>query len=249
MCRDCGDLGFASSRDWVGPRPDDAAPTQRSLNDPIVRQAWLIGESDRRRGHHGMAAPGAMRVQRRVDEAIAVYAANVRRAALLLVLTLDVALVAQQLLRAGSHPAPAVSESVQQRQAERALTLLDFWAQTVVPGINLEQSRARALQVGDVATAVRLKRRIRQRLLQAERFPLAAAHDPLLGNRDAASVRALRAAAAAWADWATAVLRHGASRASDQAHNLAALETKGVDLQQAAYAAVDTSLRAAVTAR
>ena len=56
----------------------------------------------------------------------------------------------------GSRPPPKASVPAKQVQAERVVTLLDFWAQTLVPDILLQQSRAHALRVGDVANAVRL---------------------------------------------------------------------------------------------
>jgi predicted transcriptional regulator len=139
--------------------------------------------------------------------------------------------------------------SAEQKQAERVLTLLDFWAQRVLANITLEQSRAQALRVGDLATAAKLERRARPSLLQAERFPAMAAHDATLRNRNSIDVRALTAAGIAWAKWASALLRQAADVEPHRGRDLAELEAKAIRLHQAAYAAVDATLRAALQAR
>lgn len=149
----------------------------------------------------------------------------------------------------GPHPPRKASVPVKEVQAERVLTLLDFWAQTLVPDILLQQSRAHSLRVGDVANAARLEHRIRRDLLQAEGFEAAATRDPALRNHNSVDARALRAAAAGWDDWVSALLGRATSQRHGRARHIAELEAKAVRLHQAAYAAVDASLKAALETR
>ena len=121
--------------------------------------------------------------------------------------------------------------------------------QTLVPDILLQQSRAHSLRVGDVANAARLEHRIRRDLLQAEGFEAAATRDPALRNHNSVDARALRAAAAGWDDWVSALLGRATSQRHGRARHIAELEAKAVRLHQAAYAAVDASLKAALETR
>ena len=168
---------------------------------------------------------------------------------LLLVAALALAVVLGLDGHGRSRPSAVAAASIRQTEAERVLTLLDVWSQTLVPNIVLQQSRARALQVGNVSEAARLERRVRRGLRRAEGFEAVAAYDPALRN-SSVEVRALRVAAAAWGDWAAALLmRPTSSSRHDQAKHVAELEAKAIRLHQAAYAVVDASLRAALETR
>jgi hypothetical protein len=148
----------------------------------------------------------------------------------------------------GKPPAARPAEQVQ-AQAQHALTLLDFWAQNVVPTVLLERARARALQVGDHIRAARLERRLRYDLVKVHAFGAMAARDPSLRHSNSAEARALRAAGIAWRVWATAMLKRARSTHRAQTRGVAELEANAVRLHQAAYAVVDASLRASIDGR
>jgi hypothetical protein len=137
----------------------------------------------------------------------------------------------------------------EQTQAERALTLLDVWSQTLVPTVLLQQAGARAHQVGDFAEAARLERQVRTGLMRIERFETEAARDPVLRNGNRHAVRALRASAAAWARWASLLLNPRGAGTPDRVRRTADLEGNAVRLHQAAYVAVDAYFRAALLNR
>jgi hypothetical protein len=129
------------------------------------------------------------------------------------------------------------------------LTLLDVWAQSVVPGILLEHAEARALRVGHIFAAARLEQRVRAVLQQVESFQAEVEHDPALRRANSGDVRALRAASAAWAAWASAVLRQQSGRFRQAQLIVTTLEAHAVRLHQAASATVDSSLRASIAAK
>jgi hypothetical protein len=161
-----------------------------------------------------------------------------------LVLLVTVGLGVALLDRHGAPRSPANgSISVGEQHAERILTLLDVWTQTLVPTILLQQSRAHALRVGNLSRAARLGPRIERGLVQAEGFE-SAAQNPKLRDDNAAALRALRAAGAAWAAWASALLGQSASVRGNGAAHTAQLEARAIRLHQAAYDAVDASLTA-----
>jgi hypothetical protein len=173
---------------------------------------------------------------------------TVRSVGLLLVALVAVAIGVRQLDRGESHSHHPAHIPSRQEQAERALTLLDVWAQSVVPGILSEHSEARALRAGSLFAAARFEQRVRLVLTQAANFEPQVAHDALLHTLGSDDVRALHPVAAAWRAWAAALLR-AQTRAPDRRARLviSKLEANAVRLHQAAYAAVDSSLRAAVT--
>jgi hypothetical protein len=171
----------------------------------------------------------------------------VRRVGLLLLVTVAFALELEQLGAGRSHsrtPSPAPVAAAQAR-AERALTLLDFWSQELVPDVLLQQGHVQALRAGDVVAASRIERRLRPELARIRNLWADAARDPLLGGADSVETGALVAARDAWAEWAAALL----AGPSVGGRRLAALEQNAVRLHQAAYAIVDASLRAAVERR
>jgi hypothetical protein len=174
----------------------------------------------------------------------------VRSAGLLLVLLTAVGIGLWRLDDRGSprHEPPAAFS--QQERAERALTLLDVWAQSVVPAILLEHAEAHALQVGHIFAAAQLEQRMRAVLQQVEGFQADVEHDPALRKVNSGDVRAVRAASAAWVAWASAMLRPQSGRSPRQAQwTVTTLEAHAVRLHQAAYAAVDSSLRASIVAK
>ncbi len=140
-----------------------------------------------------------------------------------------------------SRPSLTVSVSAEQAQAERSLTLLDVWAQSLVPTILLQKSRAPAPR--DPARATRLARRLRAGLLRAEGFEAELERDPALRTPNSIDVRALQDVAAAWGDWASALLQRPTLRWDRQARLIAGLEDRAVRLHQAAYALVDDSFK------
>jgi hypothetical protein len=162
------------------------------------------------------------------------------------VLVLVIAGLALALLDTGTHgpgpprPAPV---SPEQAEAERALTLLDVWSQSLVPSLPLEHARARAIRSGEIMQAAALERRVRPVLLRAEGFLADIAHDPTLRSSDSIDVQALRAAAVAWGAWASATLRQTGSPRDLPTPGLRRLEERAVRLHQSAYAIVDDSLR------
>jgi hypothetical protein len=139
---------------------------------------------------------------------------------------------------------PAPSE---QERAEEALTLLDVWSQELVPDILLVQQQTQAVRTGDSNTAARLARRFSRALLRVERFAPGAAADPVLRNDNSIEVQAVRAAAAGWGEWASAVLWHGSMPAVAWVRRIAALRTRAVELQNAAYTAVDAAFSQAMS--
>jgi hypothetical protein len=146
----------------------------------------------------------------------------------------------------GGSPQAAVSGRLE--QASRALTLLDVWSQLLVPTVLLQHAQAHALRIGDVGSATLLEGKIRHGLLQVEGFE-EAAHDGALRNPRSSDVRAIRAAAAAWHDWASALLWQQSFLTPSQRRHVAELEAKAMRLHQAAYAAIDASFRVAVATR
>lgn len=168
---------------------------------------------------------------------------------LLLLLIVALALALQGSGHDGSRPTQRHSYPAKQEQVERELTLLDVWAQTLVPGILLQHSQARALRVGDLTNAVRLERPVLRGLVKAEGFKAQVADDPTLRTSNSVDVRAVRAAADAWGDWATAVLLRPHSWRGNQARLIAGLEARAVELHQVAYAVVDASLKTALAKR
>jgi hypothetical protein len=169
-----------------------------------------------------------------------------RRTELLLLLVVALVLaveVQQQLSRGGSHSSkpPASAPLAAQARAEHLLTLLDFWNQELMPYVLL-QGRARAHTIEDVAYARRLGHRLARGLTHLQRLLIEADRDPVLVASDSAASRAVEATRAAWAEWASASLR----RRPPPAATLAALQAKAVRFDQAAYAAVDASLRTAL---
>jgi hypothetical protein len=168
----------------------------------------------------------------------------VRRATFMLLLVVALALELQHFRDGRSHPysTPVPAEPVAQVRAEHLLTMLDFWNQELMPYILLQRSQARALQSGDVATAARLERRLVPGLMRVQRLWADAVREPLLREHGSVEGRALTAARVAWAEWAAAILR----RRPPPAARLASLEANAVRLDQAAYAAVDASLKAAL---
>jgi hypothetical protein len=162
------------------------------------------------------------------------------------VLVLLIAGLALALLDTGRHgpgpPRPA-AVSPEQAEAERALTLLDVWSQSLVPSLPLEHARARAIRSRRLPHAAALERRLRPALLRAEGFLEDIAQDPTLRASESIDVQALRAAAVAWGDWASAALRPAGSPRELTAPVLRRLEDRAVRLHQSAYAIVDDSLR------
>ncbi len=134
-------------------------------------------------------------------------------------------------------------------RASRALTLLDVWSQLLVSNLLLQQAQAHAQRVGDVASATLLAGRVRRGLRQVEGFEIAAAKDGALGNLNSFDVQALRVAATAWRDWASALLRRPGFLMGEHGRQIAKLEAEAMRLHDAAYAAVDASFRAAVETR
>ena len=154
---------------------------------------------------------------------------------LLILLTVAVALELQHFGR--DRPHGSVSTAVApatQDPAHRGLTLLDYWSQELVPNMLLQRARAAALRAGDPRRAAQLERRIRNGLQRIQAF----------GARSAHEVRAVRATGAAWTRWATALLEE-----RRRPRDVASLEANAVRLHQAAYAAVDATIRAAHHAR
>jgi hypothetical protein len=173
----------------------------------------------------------------------------VRSAGLLLVLLVAVGIGLWRFEQRGSRHHVAPSAFSQQERAERALTLLDVWAQSAVPAILLEHAEADALRAGHIFAAALLEQRVRAVLPQVESFQRQVEHDPALRSVNSGDVRALRATSAAWRAWASAVLRQQSGGSRRQAQLIvSALEARAVRLHQAAYAAVDRSLRASIAA-
>jgi hypothetical protein len=129
------------------------------------------------------------------------------------------------------------------------LTLLDVWSQTLVPSILLQQSEAAAQRAGDFSTASRLTREIRAGLDRVEGFDAEVVHDPVFRDRNPAEVVALRAAAAAWTQWASLLLGRVWVPAGERTRRLAALERSAIRLHQAAYFVIDASIRTALRVR
>jgi len=161
------------------------------------------------------------------------------------VLFLLIAALALALLDTGrrspSPPRPTPI-SPEQAEAERALTLLDVWSQSLVPSLPIEQARTRAIRSGKSAHAAALERRVRPALLRAEGFLEEIAADPTLRSSDSIDVQALRAAALAWGHWASAVLNEEGSPRNPLARAVMRLEKRAVRLHQSAYAIVDDSM-------
>jgi hypothetical protein len=147
----------------------------------------------------------------------------VRRAALLLLLLVVLALELQHFGGHRSHPdaRPPAVESAAQARAERLLTRLDFRNQQLMPYILLEHSQARALK----------KPRLVRGLTRLHGLWTDAAREPML-----------RATGVAWARWTAAIL----SRRHVSAGRLASLEAKAARLDQTAYVAIGALLRAAL---
>ena len=78
--------------------------------------------------------------------------------------------------------------------------------------------------------------------MRVQRLWADAARDPLLREHSSAEARALVAARVAWAEWAAVMLR----RRPPPAARIASLEADAVRLDEAAYAALDASLVAAL---
>jgi hypothetical protein len=134
-------------------------------------------------------------------------------------------------------------------QAERALTLLDVWSQTLGPDILYQRAWMRAERRGNAATAAVLERRLRRDLLRVRRFAADAAHNPGLIGRNRAEARALRATALAWSEWASILLSPTRTPAGYRLKVAAALEAKAIRLHLAAYAVADRSFNAAILSR
>jgi hypothetical protein len=166
-----------------------------------------------------------------------------RSVGVLVLLIAGLALALLDTGRNGPGPPRPAPVSPEQAEAERALTLLDVWSQSLVPSLPLERARARAIRSGRLAHAVALERRVRPALLRAEGFLEDIAHDPTLRSSDSIDAQALRAAAVAWGDWASAALTQTGSPRDPPAPPLRRLEERAVRLHQAAYAIVDDSLR------
>lgn len=198
-----------------------------------------------------MSWPAPLGAQRHLRLAgRAIYASPVRRLALLLVLSALVALELEHYQRADEHaPArssPAITDS---ERARRALTLLDFWAEQVVPGILLEHARAHAAGAAGRSRAAGLERRARRALLEVDGFGRMVAQDPALARSNSVTARAVRAAGGAWSAWARAVLDEKRSSRGRRARSLADMEAGAIRLHQAAYALVDRALAAGERAR
>ena len=148
----------------------------------------------------------------------------------------------------GSRLALATSVPSKQERAQEGLTLLDVWSQRLVANILLQQARAQAVGAGDVAKAARLARHIRRGLIEIERFAPDAAEDPILRDDDSVAGRAVRAAAAAWGEWASALLWQPAFPHVVWTRWVAARRARALRLQQAAYTAVDAVFRTALQA-
>jgi hypothetical protein len=164
----------------------------------------------------------------------------VRTVALLLASLVVVGIAVQRFGYGRAPRSHAATDSAAQTEAEHSLTLLDVWAQSVVPSMLIEHSRPRA---------ARLTRRLRIRLRRAESFETDLMHDRELRAGDSIDARALQDAASAWHNWALALLRLTGEPSRRSASRIAALEARAVRLHQTAYAVVDASLRAAVTER
>jgi hypothetical protein len=177
---------------------------------------------------------------------------HVRSVALLLASLAAIGIAVQQF-GYGTAPRSTVAArtapSAAQTQAERSLTLLDVWAQAIVPSMLLEHSRAQAVGAGEEHLAARLARRLRGQLLRAASFEADLAHDPGLRTSDSIDALVLHDAAAAWRAWASALLRLPAGRSRRTWARIAALEARAVRLHQTAYAVVDASFRTALTGR
>jgi hypothetical protein len=167
----------------------------------------------------------------------------VRTLALLLVLVVALGFELQHYER-GHSRSPARPAPTRQQQAERVLTLLDYWTDRVIPSILLQDARAHALRAGDLPKAAALERRIRTGLRQVRGFRANAARDPLLVGPRTREVRAVMQAGAAWAEWASALL---GPEASPDEQPIAHLEANAVRLHQAAYKTVDASIRQLAT--
>jgi hypothetical protein len=166
-----------------------------------------------------------------------------RSVSVLVLLIAGLALALLDTSRQGPGPPRPAPVSPEQAEAERALTLLDVWSQSLVPSLPLEHARARAIRSGELNHAGALERRVRPALLRAEGFLEEIADDPTLRSSDSIDVQALRAAAVAWGDWASAALRQTSSPRDLPAPALTRLEERAVRLHQSAYAIVDDSLR------
>jgi hypothetical protein len=167
-----------------------------------------------------------------------------KRALLLLVLVVALVVELAHYERGRSGPSDeGALVSRKEAQAQRALTLLDFWSQGVVSNLLLQRSRAGALEAGGDARAASLERRIRRGLIDIRDFAETAWRDPALRESGSAEVRALRAAGAAWSRYASELLKRPRSLHGRQARRIAALEANAVRLHQAAYDVVDASLR------
>jgi hypothetical protein len=171
----------------------------------------------------------------------------VRTVAVVLAVIVALVVALERSGSAGPTESRPAATSAEERVAERALTLLDVWAQTLVPSILMQQSRVLALRTGNLEAAARLTRRIRPRLLRAERFATQIARDPALQTAGSVDVHALHDAAVAWRDWAAAVLRAPARSSRHEAQSIARLQARAVGLHQSAYATVDESLRLSVS--
>jgi hypothetical protein len=171
------------------------------------------------------------------------YAARMRSVGVLVLLIAGLALALLDTGRRGPGPPRPALVSPEQAEAERALTLLDVWSQSLVPSLPLEHARALAIRSGRHVHAAALDRRVRPALLRAEGFLEDIARDPTLRSSDSIDVQALRAAAVAWADWAAAALTQTGSPRDLPAPALTRLEQRAVRLHQSAYAIVDGSLR------
>jgi hypothetical protein len=166
-----------------------------------------------------------------------------RSVGVLLLLIAGLALAVLDTGRHGPGPPRPAPVSPEQAEAERALTLLDVWSQSLVPSLPLEHARTRAIRSGALTHASALERRLRPALLRAQGFVEEIAHDPTLRGSESIDVQALRAAAVAWGDWASAALRQTSSPRDLQGPALRRLEQRAVRLHQSAYAIVDDSLR------
>ena len=172
-----------------------------------------------------------------------------RRVALLLLLVVAaIAIGVKDRGRGGARFALTTSVPSTQERAQEGLRLLDVWSQRLVPDVLLEQARAQAVRAGDVAKANRLARQIGRGLLEIERFAPDAVDDPVLRNDNSVEGRAVRAAAAAWDDWASALLWRPRLQYVAWTRRIAALQARAIRLQQDAYTAVDALFRTALHA-
>lgn len=148
----------------------------------------------------------------------------------------------------GSRFAVTMSVPSMRERAQEGLRLLDVWSQRLVPDVLLQQARARAVCSGDVAKAARLARQIGRGLLEIERFAPDAVDDPVLRDDNSVEGRAVRATAAAWGDWASALLWRPHFQQVAWTRRIAALQARAIRLQQDAYTAVDALFRTALHA-